>query len=119
MDHSGNDLTGRFDSSAVKAGNRSWLRAKLEILGKMVPPMVVNAEKCAEKNAVRLRKEALKQMNAEIADQLDRLERLTKLGHPVRDGEIEAAQEEREALKVHLANAPVRLDSIRLVVIGG
>ncbi|MED5586921.1 MAG: SNF2-related protein [Verrucomicrobiota bacterium] len=119
VDHSGNDITGSFDSSAVKDGNRSWLRSKLEILGKMVPAMVVNAEKCAEKNAVRLRKEALKQMNTEIADQLDRLERLTKLGHPVRGGEIEAAQEEREALKVHLANAPVRLDSIRLVVIGG
>ena len=29
------------------------------------------------------------------------------------------SQEEREALTVHLANARLRLDSIRLVVIGG
>ena len=29
VDHSGNDITGSFDSSAVKDGNRSWLRAKL------------------------------------------------------------------------------------------
>ena len=119
VDHSGNDLTGSFDSSAVKDGNRSWLRAKLEILGKMVPGMVVNAEKDAEKSAVQLRKKALKQMDASISDQLDRLDRLTTLGHPVRSAEIKAAQEERDALKGHLANARLRLDSIRLVVIGG
>ena len=119
VDHSGNDLTGSFDSSAVKDGNRSWLRAKLEILGKMVPGMVVNAEKGAEKTAIQLREKALKQMDALISDQLDRLDRLTALGHPVRSAEIKAAQEERDALKVHIANARLRLDSIRLVVIGG
>ena len=119
VDHSGNDITADFDASVVKDGARSWLRAKLEILGKMVPAMVANAEKSAEKSAVRMRRKALKEMDVLITGQLDRLERLTALGHPIRNGEIAAAQEEREALKVHLANARLRLDCIRLVVIGG
>jgi len=52
VNHAGNDITADFDSAAVKDGARSWLRAKLEILGKMVPAMVTNAEKYAEKSAV-------------------------------------------------------------------
>lgn len=119
VDHAGNDITGDFDSASVKDGARSWLRAKLKILGKMVPAMVANAEKRAEKSAVTLRRKALKEMDALITDQLDRLERLTALGHPVRNGEITAVQDEREALTAHLANASLRLDAIRLVVIGG
>jgi len=66
-----------------------------------------------------MRRKALKDMDALITDELDRLERLMALGHPVRKGEIAAAQEEREALTGHLTNARLRLDSIRLVVIGG
>ncbi|MFP6872894.1 MAG: SNF2-related protein [Verrucomicrobiales bacterium] len=119
VDHAGNDLTSTFDSAGVKDGARKWLRSKLEILGKMVPPMVANAEKIAEKSAGKLRRKATKEMESVITDQLDRLDRLMALGHPVRDGELEAAQKEREALREHLTNARLRLDSIRLVVIGG
>ena len=119
MDHAGNDITGTFDSAGVKDGARNWLRSKLEILGKMVPAMVANAEKVAEKSAGKLRRKATKDMEVVLTDQLDRLDRLMALGHPVRGGELEAVQKERQALREHLANARLRLDSIRLVVIGG
>lgn len=76
------------------------------------------AEKLAEKDAVKNRKAAGKKMEKVLEDTIDRLERLKRLGHPVRESEITEAQNERDALRVHLAKSRLRLDSIRLSAIG-
>lgn len=80
--------------------------------------MTEAAEKVAEKDAVKNRKAAAKKMEKALEDTIDRLERLKRLGHPVRESEITAAQNERESLRVHLAKSRLRLDSIRLSAIG-
>jgi ATP-dependent helicase HepA len=119
VDHNGKDITSSFDSMMVKDGDRNWLKAKLPVLSRMVPPMSESAEGVAERDAKALRKRALKQMDAFLGEQIDRLERLKALGHPVRPSEFEAATAEREALREHITGARLRLDSIRLIVIGG
>ena len=118
IDHGGNDIKPNFDSTKVREGNRKWLRAKIDILKRMVPVMTEAAEKLAEKDAVKNRKAAAKKMEKTLEDTIDRLERLKRLGHPVRESEITEAQNERESLRVHLAKSRLRLDSIRLSAVG-
>ncbi|HIG85253.1 MAG TPA: RNA polymerase-binding ATPase [Verrucomicrobia bacterium] len=118
VDHDGNDIKPNFEDTKVREGNRKWLRSKVEILKRMVPIMREAAEKLAEKDAVKNRKVAAKKMEKALEDTIDRLERLKRLGHPVRESEITAAQNERDALRVHLAQSRLRLDSIRLSAVG-
>ena len=118
VDHDGNDIKPNFEDTKVREGNRKWLRSKVEILKRMVPIMREAAEKLAEKDAVKNRKAAGKKMEKVLEDTIDRLERLKRLGHPVRESEITEAQNERDALRVHLAKSRLRLDSIRLSAIG-
>ena len=118
VSHSGDNLGDKFDDSRIKEGNRKWLKAKIEILKRMVPVMVDSAEKITEKEASKLRRSALKKMEKSLDDSIDRLERLKRLGHPIREVEIKSAQDEKEALKRHLSKSRLRLDSIRLSAIG-
>jgi len=118
VDHVGNNIKPNFEDTKVREGNRKWLRSKVEILKRMVPIMREAAEKLAEKDAVKNRKAAGKKMEKVLEDTIDRLERLKRLGHPVRESEITEAQNERDALRVHLAKSRLRLDSIRLSAIG-
>ena len=88
VSHSGDNLDDKFDDSRIKEGNRKWLKAKIEILKRMVPVMVDSAEKITEKEASKLRRSALKKMEKSLDENIDRLERLKRLGHPIREVEI-------------------------------
>ena len=118
VNHSGEILKEKFDDAKIKDGNRKWLKAKLDILKRMVPVMVDAAEKVSEKEASKMRRLALKKMEKSLDETIDYLERLKRLGHPIREVEIHSAKEEKEALKTHLSRARLRLDSIRLSAIG-
>ena len=118
VNHSGDNIGEKFDDSRVKEGNRKWLKAKIEILKRMVPVMVDAAEKITEKEATKIRRSALKKMEKSLDEIIDHLERLKRLGHPIREDEINIAKEEKEALKVHISKSRLRLDSIRLSAIG-
>ena len=61
----------------------------------------------------------IKENGKSLDESIDYLERLKRLGHPIREVEIHSAKEEKEALKTHLSRARLRLDSIRLSAIGG
>ena len=88
-------------------------KAKIEILKRMVPVMVDAAEKITEKEATKIRRSALKKMEKSLDEIIDHLERLKRLGHPIREDEINIAKEEK-ALKVHISKS--RLDLIQFVV---
>ena len=118
VNHSGDNIGEKFDDSRVKEGNRKWLKAKIEILKRMVPVMVDAAEKITEKEATKIRRSALKKMEKSLDEIIDHLERLKRLGHPIREDEINIAKEEKEALTVHISKSRLRLDSIRLSAIG-
>ena len=48
--------------------------------------------------------------------EIERLARLQEMGHPVRDTEIAAAKNEKAELKKYLADTPLRVDSVRLIL---
>ena len=55
-------------------------------------------------------------MEKQLDGEIDRLEKLREMGHPVRKSEIAMAVEERDALKRHLEEAVLRMDSVRMIL---
>jgi hypothetical protein len=55
-------------------------------------------------------------MEEKYGHEIDRLIRLKEMGHPVRESEIETAKNEKAELKRYLTDAPLRTDSVRLIL---
>lgn len=120
VDQHGRNRTEDFPVERIRSNGRpgpgSFLREKSKALKATVPHLLQAAEQASEKRADDLRNEAVAAMEEEMDAEIHRLERLREMGHPVRESEISLAKEERDALKGHLAGAPLRLDSVRLIL---
>ncbi len=55
-------------------------------------------------------------MSEQYDAEIERLKRLKAMGHPVREAEIEMAEEEKKELKKYLADTPLKVDSVRLIL---
>ncbi len=55
-------------------------------------------------------------MEKQLDGEIERLKKLLEMGHPVRQSEIDMSIEERDALKKHLEEAVLRMDSVRLIL---
>ena len=55
-------------------------------------------------------------MDAKLIEEIERLERLRELNHPVREEEIEMVRNAQMELKKHLTDTPLRVDSVRLIL---
>lgn len=99
-----------------KAGPSEWLQKKSRALKGTLPKMIEAAQALAEKNAAELRSEAVAEMEKQLDGEIERLEKLREMGHPVRESEITMAVEERDALKKHLQEAVLRTDSVRMIL---
>ncbi len=120
VDQKGRDRTEDFPVERIRSNGRpgpgSFLREKATALKATVPPLLEVADQLSESAAKELRKEAIDEMRETLDGEIHRLERLAELGHPVRDSELQLAKEEREALEKYLSDAPLRLDSVRLIL---
>ncbi len=99
-----------------KEGPTDWLQKKSKALKGTLPKMIEAAKDLAEKNAADVRCEAVAEMEKQLDGEIDRLKKLQKMGHPVRESEIIMAVEERDALKKHLQEAVLRMDSVRMIL---
>jgi ATP-dependent helicase HepA len=61
---------------------------------------------------------ALAQMEKELGHEGERMKALAAVNPAVRPSEIAAIEEQRRQLRTHLASARVRLDSVRLILMG-
>ncbi len=100
-----------------KDGDPRWLREKHESIKGIVTSLVSKAEDMIGKRAGRVRREAEAAMDVLLSGEIERLAMLREHGHPIRDDEFEAARAEQEALREHIAAAPIRLDAVRLIVV--
>lgn len=123
VDHDGKDQTQSPEAKLLGKGKAvpgpsGFLQQKAAPLKAMVPKILTAAEGIAEKEAVTLREAAAKAMTEQLEAELARLEKLREMGHPVPDSEIEALKKEQTELDEHLRQAPLRVDSVRLVLAG-
>lgn len=120
VDQKGKNRSGDFPIDRIRSDGRpgpsSFLREKSGALKATVPPLLEVATNMCEDAADELRREAVEKMEEVIGAEIERLERLKEMGHPVRDAEIELAREEFRELKDHLIDARLRIDSVRIIL---
>jgi len=120
VDQKGRDRTSDFDLERIRRDGRpgpsTFLREKSRALRATVPPLLEVAQRESETVAAQIREGALERMNETLGAEIERLERLRGMGHPVRDEEVALLVEARGELACHLAETPLRLDSVRLIL---
>ncbi len=120
VDQHGRNRTEDFSTEKIRSNGRpgpsNFLREKSKALKATVPNLLKAAELASEDQGDELRSEALGAMTGTMDAEIHRLEQLREMGHPVRESEIALAKEERDALKGYLTDAPLRLDSVRLIL---
>jgi ATP-dependent helicase HepA len=120
IDQRGRDRTEDFPIERIRKDGRpgpsTFLREKSKALKGAVPPLLEASSKHAEDIADEYRAEAIQSMSELYDHEIERLARLKEMGHPVRDAEIEMAKEEKEQLKKYLRDAPLKMDSVRLIL---
>jgi len=76
------------------------------------------AESAAERVARPELAAAVARMEREVGGEIDRLRALAAVNPNVREDEVRAAEAQREALKEHLGRARLRVDSVRVILLG-
>ncbi len=120
MDEKRRNRTSDFDLERIRRdgrpGNSSFLIQKSKALRAIVPPLLDVARNESEGVASRIRQEAIEKMEEVFKLEIERLERLRELGHPVREDEIEIVRKEQTELREFLSETPLRIDSVRLIL---
>jgi ATP-dependent helicase HepA len=96
--------------------NRKLIDTVVNSQGERVKLLLARATKLAEDEGRALADGSLEHMHQELADEHQRLKALAQVNRNVRPEEIERVRLRRELLAAHLAQAKVRLDAVRLVV---
>lgn len=87
-----------------------------KVLGQLVPALLKTALAEAERKARREIENAAAMAEAQLDEEINRLEALAKINPGVREEEINAAREERSQLHDVLPASRVRLEGARLIV---
>jgi len=96
-------------------GPLSKILGKTELCYKLMPRMIDFAATVAAQKAVQIVAASLKEMQQSVGGEVERLRDLQAINPNVRDKEIEAAQNQYYDLRDHLADARLRLDSVRII----
>ena len=123
VDLRGRDRTAEHPAAAVaaEAVDRE-IRPLLEqpgFNGDLLRAMLEAAEARAEAVAAARRQEAAVRADAVLAEGVARLESLRRINATVRPAEIELAAEQRRQIGGAIGAARLRLDAVRLLVVGG
>lgn len=120
VDQKGRNRTADFDLERIRRDGRpgpsTFLREKSKALRAAVPPLLEVAQNESETDARQIRETAIERMNEALGEEIERLERLRAMGHPVRDEEVSIVVGARAELEKYLAETPLRIDSVRLIL---
>ena len=96
-------------------GPLSKILGKTEFCYKLMPKMLEQAATLAQQRAMQIVAVSLSVMQEEVGGEVERLRDLQATNPNVRDKEIEAAQAQYYDLRDYLADARLRLDSVRVI----
>ena len=88
---------------------------KTDLCYKLMPKMIESAAALAQQRAMQIVAASLSAMQESVGGEIERLRDLQAVNPNVTEKEIEAAQNQFYDLRDHLADARVRLDSVRLI----
>ena len=96
-------------------GPLSKILGKTELCYKLMPRMIEHAATLAQQRAMQIIAASLVAMEENVGGEVARLRDLQAVNPNVDDKEIEAAQAHYYDLRDHLADARLRLDSVRII----
>ena len=119
VDHRGTDV-GHSISQEIFARNLNSaepyaLLDQVEWREDLLPDLLKKTQAIASSQIGGIVVQARGEMNAQLGNEIARLDELQKVNHSVRDEEIELLIQQQRSLDQHLANARLRLDAIRLI----
>jgi ATP-dependent helicase HepA len=117
VDHELSDLTEAHppESIMLEKGDPTPLLDKAVVRKKLVPAMLEKAQELARVRMQYLVESATAQMHRLLQSEIDRLEELRELNDHVHPEETTRLQQEKDALAAVLADARLRVDSLRLI----
>ncbi len=119
VDHRGNDsgatVTTELLRRHLRSGDAFALLDQKELRDELLPALIEKAQAIASSRIPILVAQARKEMATQLDHEISRLKELQKVNRSVRAEEIELLVRQQGALDQHLANARLRLDSIRLI----
>ncbi|MEO6787431.1 MAG: helicase-related protein, partial [Chthoniobacteraceae bacterium] len=118
IDHA---MADRSDDPAVRSaplakGDIFRLLDRGPMRRKLLPAMLAAAQTMATTRMTSLVADAVSTMEAQLQDEIERLETLRTINNHVRPEEIAAAQTQKADLRIALNYAHLRLDSLRLIL---
>lgn len=119
VDHNLTDLS-RERSWASTAASlstpaRSWLGQFPEIKERLLPELLAAGRRFSEQAAARAVLRAKASVEKVVGGEAARLERLSRINPAIREDEIRRAKDEAKTLVIHIDQARLRLDSLRLI----
>ncbi len=119
VDDRGNDvgksITPQSLSNCLKNGEAYGLLNQSALRETLLPQLIEKARGIAMLTASGITRMARLEMTTQLGQETERLKELRKVNRSVRAEEVEILQEQQIELDHHLANARLRLDSIRLI----
>jgi ATP-dependent helicase HepA len=117
VNHKCMDLTETFGDPEARLtkGSPFKLLENADIVRRVLPAMLLAAEKLAESRATLLRHSASNEMHKLLGHEVHRLQKLGQVNDHVRPQEIQLAQAQQEKLAATLQASRLRLDSLRLI----
>jgi ATP-dependent helicase HepA len=86
-----------------------------KVLNGLVPPMLGACETSARRDAASLIAQAAETASLRLDRELERLEALAKVNPAVRESDVQALRDERDAVMAALPGSRPRLDALRLI----
>lgn len=117
VDHAGNDQTKTYQlkASQLRTGNLHSLLSKDQFRREMLPMMIEACSKLATAQVAGVVQAALKESDAKLSDEIDRLVALGEINDHVSEDEITALKNQRDELHQAISKARLRLDSVRVI----
>jgi ATP-dependent helicase HepA len=119
VDQRGNDAGGSFPANRLAPlltqGESRSLLAHPELQTSLLPKLLEKAQQIAALKVPELISKARDAMAIQLTYELERLRGLQRVNRSVRDEEIDLLVQQQDALETHIAEARLRLDSLRVI----
>ncbi|ACN17108.1 RapA [Desulforapulum autotrophicum HRM2] len=109
------DRSWALTAASLSTPARSWLGQFPEIKEQLLPELLAAGRRFSEQAAARVISRAKAAVEKVVGGEAARLERLKRINPAIREDEIRRAKDEATTLVIHIDQARLRLDSLRLI----
>ncbi len=119
----GKEKSDEFSENKMKKRLKTPVQAgqlldSMPIKTELLPDLLKQSKHIAQEKAAQIIKSALEQTEQSLGDEIKRLKALKQVNDHVSDDEINLAEQEKQEIVASIKTARIRLDALRLIIIG-